>query len=182
MSQNFPKSSLKTLLLVINQPSANTTNLANAIASGASHSDIDNINIIAKEPLEADARDVLHCDGILLGTTENFGYMSGALKDFFERIYYPCLEKTEGLPYALYVRAGNDGSGARTAVERIVKGLRWNPIQPAMILQGEYDPQFIAQCEELGMLMAAGLEAGTSHLLPASSKLTCILACLPRPS
>ena len=86
--------------------------------------------------------------------------MSGLIKDFFERIYYPCLEKTEGLPYALYVRAGNDGTGAQNAVERIVTGLRWSAIQPCLILRGDYQTRFEDDCEELGMLMAAGLEAG----------------------
>jgi len=87
------------------------------------------------------------------------------MKDFFERIYYPCLEKTEGLPYALYVRAGNDGTGAKAAVEKITTGLRWAPIQPAITLKGvtlkgDFDSAFEKQCEELGMLMAAGLETG----------------------
>jgi len=153
-------SATKTLLIVINQPSANTKRLAQAVVSGAQHTDIEGIDVIVKEPLEADASDVLQCDGILLGTTENFGYMSGLMKDFFERIYYPCLEKTEGLPYALYVRAGNDGTGAKAAVEKITTGLRWAPIQPAITLKGEFDSTFEKQCEELGMLMAAGLETG----------------------
>ncbi len=160
MSSALKNHALKTLLVVINQPSVNTKTLAQAVAKGASHSDIEGIKVVVKEPLEADANDVLQCDGILIGTTENFGYMSGVMKDFFERIYYPCLEKTEGLPYALYVRAGNDGTGAKTAVERIVTGLRWTPIQPAITLKGDFDSAFIGQCEELGMLMAAGLETG----------------------
>jgi hypothetical protein len=86
--------------------------------------------------------------------------MSGLIKDFFERIYYPCLEKTQGLPYALYIRAGNDGAGTQQGVERIVTGLRWSAIQPCLVLQGDYRDSFESDCEELGMLMAAGLEAG----------------------
>jgi len=78
---------------------------------------------------------LLAADAVLLGTTENFGYMSGLMKDFLERIYYPCLEHTEGKPYALYVRAGNDGVGATTSVERIVSGLNWRAIRPATVLQ-----------------------------------------------
>ena len=60
-------------------------------------------------------QDVLTANAVIIGTTENFGYMSGLIKDFFERIYYPCLEKTQALPWALYVRAGKDGAGALRA-------------------------------------------------------------------
>ena len=150
----------KTLLIVINCPSPNTRKLAESVIEGARHEDINGIRVVFKEPLDASVDDVLNCDGILLGTTENFGYMSGVLKDFFERIYYPCLEHTQGLPYGLYVRAGLDGTGAQTAVERIVTGLRWSAIQPCVTLHGDYDTNFEKQCLDLGMLMAAGLEAG----------------------
>jgi len=149
----------KRLLIVSNTPSVNTRELADAALRGARHDDIDNIVALHSTPLETGVDDVLQADGILLGTTENFGYMSGVLKDFFERIYYPCLEETQGKPYALYVRAGNDGQGALTAVERIVTGLRWKAVQPALVLQGEFQPAFVGQCHDLGMLMAAGLEA-----------------------
>ena len=94
------------------------------------------------------------------GTTENFGYMSGALKDFFDRIYYPCLEHTEAMPFAVYIRAGLDGTGTRIAIGKITTGLKWKPVQETIILQGEYLAEFEDQCEELGMLMAASLEAG----------------------
>jgi len=86
--------------------------------------------------------------------------MAGLMKDFFERIYHPCLERTQGLPCALYIRAGNDGLGTRTAVERIITGLRWQPVQPALLLVGEFQSGFEARCEELGQTMAAGLDAG----------------------
>jgi len=118
------------------------------------------VNVIVKQPLDANADDVLSAAGIILGTTENFGYMSGLMKDFLERIYYPCLDHTEGLPYALYVKAGTDGQGAKTSVERIVTGLRWKPVMPATILTGDYRPEFNETCYELGMTLSAGIEAG----------------------
>ncbi len=150
----------KRLLVVAHVPSANTRKLCEAVLRGARHEDIEGVEVLHKPPLEAGPDDVLATDGIILGTTENLGYMSGALKDFFDRSYYPCLEKTEGLPYALYIRAGHDGTGTRRAVQGIVTGLRWKAVQEPLICRGEFQDEFVTQCEELGMLMAAGLEAG----------------------
>ena len=110
----------KALLIVCNMPSENTTALANAILSGATDDAIDQVSVTLKEPLEATVEDVLAADGIILGTTENFGYMSGALKDFFERIYYPCLDdpkRNDATPYSLVIRAGLDGTGTEVAVK-----------------------------------------------------------------
>ena len=111
-------------------------------------------------PFDAGPEEVKAADGILLGTTENLGYMSGALKDFFDRIYYPCLEQTQGRPYAAYIRAGHDGTGTKRAIESITSGLRWRAVNEPLVCRGEYNPRFESDCEELGMLMAAGLEAG----------------------
>jgi len=144
---------------VCNTPSTNTQALADATLAGASHHDIENVDAVFRRALDATVEDVLNCDGIIIGTTENFGYMSGLIKDFFERIYYPCIEQTEGLPYALYIRAGIDGQGTLTAVERIITGLRWRQTQEPLILQGDYQESFTQQCEELGMTLSAGLDA-----------------------
>ena len=151
---------MKKLLIVSHIPSPNTRVMTAAAHGGASHADISGIKVRLTKPLETGPEDVLDADAIILGTTENFGYMSGAMKDFFDRIYYPCLEKTESLPYAMFIRAGNDGLGARSSIERIVKGLAWKQVQEPLICTGSWQEVFQDQCEELGMTMAAGLEAG----------------------
>ncbi|MBB3232865.1 flavodoxin family protein [Halomonas stenophila] len=151
---------MKRLLIVAHAPSANTRRLRDAARRGAGHPDIEGVEVVVKAPLEAGPEDVLACDAILLGTTENLGYMSGALKDFFDRSYYPLLEETQGLPCALYIRAGHDGTGTRRAVEGIVTGLRWKWVQEPLICRGEFKTEFMTQCEELGLSMAASLEAG----------------------
>jgi multimeric flavodoxin WrbA len=150
----------KTLLIIANTPSPNTQRLADAVLMGADSADSETVTTRLKSPFEVTAADVMSCDAIVLGTTENLGYMSGALKDFFDRIYYPCLEATQGLPCALYVRAGHDGTGTRRAVETIVTGLKWRWVQPPLILRGDFQEDFADQCRDLGMAMAASLDAG----------------------
>lgn len=151
---------MKTLLLVAHAPSENTRRMAEAVLHGAGHPDIDAVQCRWVEPLQATPEDVLECDGIILGTTENLGYMSGALKDLFDRCYYPCLDKKQGLPCALYVRAGRDGTGTCRAVETICTGLRWHWIQPPLVCRGEWTVGFLQQCKTLGTTMAAGLDMG----------------------
>ena len=151
---------MRKLLIVSHTPSVNTRSMTQAVCDGASHDDITGVELKLIRPLEAGPEDVLWAEGLILGTTENFGYMSGAMKDFFDRIYYPCLEQTQSLPYGLFIRAGNDGLGAKSSIERIVKGLGWKEVQQALICSGPWDDSFSGQCEELGMTMAAGMEAG----------------------
>ncbi|UJJ31186.1 flavodoxin family protein [Halopseudomonas maritima] len=149
----------KQLLIVAHAPSPNTRKLAEAALRGARHPDIEHVEARWVPPLEAQPEDVLQADAIILGTTENLGYMSGALKDFFDRCYYPVLEEKQGLPCALYIRAGMDGTGTRRAVESIVTGLRWHWVQTPLTLRGDWQDAFEQQVEELGMYMAAGLDS-----------------------
>ncbi|WP_166264533.1 flavodoxin family protein [Marinobacter caseinilyticus] len=150
----------KKLLVVAHAPSPNTLILRQAVERGAQHPDIEAVEVTVLAPLDAGPEDVLACDAIILGTTENLGYMSGALKDFFDRSYYPCLEKTQGLPFTFYIRAGHDGTGTRRAIESITTGLRWRLVQEPLLCRGEYRDEFEAQCEELGLYMSASLDAG----------------------
>ncbi|GED45815.1 hypothetical protein HME01_16670 [Vreelandella aquamarina] len=151
---------MKRLLIVAHSPSVNTRVLSEAVQRGAEHEDIESVTCIVKTPFDAGPTDILDCDGIVLGTTENLGTMSGALKDFFDRSYYGVLEEKQGLPCALYIRAGHDGTGTRRAVESIVTGLRWRWVQDPLIFRGEWQEVFISQAEELGMTLAAGLDNG----------------------
>jgi len=146
------------LLIVAHAPSSNTARLRDAILAGAQR--VENVDVLARSPFETNPADVKAAGALILFTTENLGYMSGALKDFFDRIYYPCLEETQGLSYALCIRAGHDGTGTRIGVEKIATGLRWRLMQSPLICRGEFQERFVGQCEELGEAMAAGLEAG----------------------
>lgn len=151
----------KKLLIVAHCPSKNTQALADAIYQGSQIDDIQNVNTQLKSPFDCDANDALNSDAIILFTTENFGYMSGALKDFFDRIYYPCLDQpasNQGKPYALVVRAGNDGTGTITAIEKIITGLKWRQVHENRLLKGEFKPEFINQAQELGATISASLD------------------------
>ena len=147
----------KRLLIVANTPSENTARLARAAQKGAAENGAPPLFF---SPPEAGAKEVLAARAVLIGTTENFGYMSGQIKDFFERIYYPCLDNTRALPWALYVRAGKDGAGTLRAVQSIVAGLGWRQMQPPLLLRGEWRDSFAEECENLGAVIAAGLDAG----------------------
>ncbi|ANO52954.1 flavodoxin family protein [Woeseia oceani] len=150
----------KQLLIVYHSQSGSTTRMAEAVETGARHPDIDNVEVRRLDALAAGVEDLLWADGLILGTPENFGYMSGALKHFLDQVYYPCQDKVSGMPYALFVRAGNDGSGAIKSIQRIVSGLNLKQVHEPILMCGDFDEQQLQDCEELGMLLAAGLEAG----------------------
>jgi multimeric flavodoxin WrbA len=150
----------KRLLIVAHAPSANTQRLFDAVVQGARSPEISGVAVAAQSAFVTVPDDVLSSDAVLLGTTENLGYMAGAVKDFFDRIYYPCLELTHGRPFAFWIRAGHDGTGTRRAIETITTGLRWRAVQEPLVCRGGWDEGFIASAGELGLAMAAGLEAG----------------------
>jgi len=151
---------MKKLLAIVHAPSPNTKRLRDALVRGASHEDFDGVDVICKSPFDTEPDDVLAADAVVLGTTENLGYMSGALKDFFDRCYYPCMDKTDALPYALFVRAGLDGTGTCRAVTSIASGIRWKPVRDPLVCKGDWQDSFVDDVEELGLTMAASLEAG----------------------
>jgi len=112
------------------------------------------------DAFDAAADDVRWCDGILVATPARFGYMSGAMKDFFERVYHPCMDVTAGLPYALVVKGDTDVDGAVASVERIATGLRWRRVLPPLAVVGALTPADLEAAAELGATLVAGLDAG----------------------
>lgn len=136
-----------------------TEKLRAAVTSGIRDSAAD-VEVRERRALDASADDLLWAEAIILGTPEHFGYMSGALKDFFDRTFYPCENRTAGLPWGLFISAGNDGTGTRAAVERIVAGYRWKSVSEPIIVVGEPDAAALARCRDLGATLAAGLAAG----------------------
>ncbi len=150
----------KHLLIVYHSQSGTTTRMAEAVIEGARQPDIEGVDVRVRSALEADADDLLWADGFILGTPENFGYMSGAMKYFLDRVFYPCENEVSGKPWAMFVRAGNDGSGAISSMRRILTGLAVKEVQEPVLIAGDFDEARLAECEELGLTMAAGLEAG----------------------
>jgi multimeric flavodoxin WrbA len=156
---------MKTLLIVFHTHGVKTARMAEAVARGAQAAlheaeSEDDVRIVVKRCAEAGPEDLLSADAVILGTPENFGYMSGMMKDFLERIFYPCEGKVEGRPYALFVGAGQDGSGAQSSVERIVTGLRLRKAHEAIVCVKDLTPAIVAACETLGATFAAGLAIG----------------------
>ena len=125
---------------------------------GTKHPDITGVKVRFVTAQEADAKDLIWADGLILGTPENFGYMSGMMKDFFERTFYEVEGKISPLPFAMFISAENDGTGAELSIERIAKGYPLIKVQPSIINTGELTSATVLKCEELGTSMAAGLE------------------------
>jgi multimeric flavodoxin WrbA len=145
------------LLVVHHTTSPALHSILDAVRSGATDDAIEGVEVVLRPALAATAVDVLEADGYLLGTPANFGYMSGALKHFFDQVYYPCLDATQGRPYAAYVHGNNDVDGAVRAIETIVKGLGWQRAQHPLTLIGAPGRDELEACWELGATVAAGL-------------------------
>ncbi|PWV61684.1 flavodoxin [Plasticicumulans acidivorans] len=148
----------KRLLIVFHTRSGHTGRLIAAAYAGACSAG--GVDVELRHAPDAGVDDLLGCDGLLLGTPENFGTLCGLVKDFLERCYYPCEGRTVGLPYALLISAGNDGRGAVREIGRIATGYGWREVAEALIVRGEFDATALVQAHELGEALAAGLELG----------------------
>lgn len=134
--------------------------MADAVVNGATSRDVAGVEVRVMTALDAGADDLLWADAFILGTPENFGYMSGAMKYFLDRVFYSCESKINGKPWAMFVRAGNDGTGAISSMRRILSGLAVKEVQEPVLIAGEFDESRLEECEQLGLTIAAGLEAG----------------------
>ncbi|GHF86546.1 multimeric flavodoxin WrbA [Amycolatopsis bartoniae] len=148
---------MPTLLIVHHTPSPNIQALFEAVVAGATTDEIEGVTVVRRAALAATASDVLAADGYLLGTPANLGYMSGALKHFFDQVYYPCLDSTRGRPFGYYVHGGNDVSGTVRGIESITTGLGWEQAAAAVTVTGEPGKADLEKCWELGATVAAHL-------------------------
>lgn len=149
---------MKNLLVVYHSQSGNTEKLAQAVYRGARQASETHTTLI--KAFDATLQNLLDCQGVLFGTPENLGYMSGAIKDFFDRTFYPAQDYALNLPYALFISAGNDGTGAVRQIDRILTGYPMRKIAEPVICRGEVTQEHLEQCEELGFTLAAGLALG----------------------
>jgi multimeric flavodoxin WrbA len=147
------------LLVTGGQPGGRLERLAAAVREGVAVL-ADDVELRERTGIEATLEDLLWAQGLLIGTPEKFGYMAGSIKDFFDRTFYPAEGKVDALPYAVFVSAGNDGTGAVNSIERIATGYRWNRIADPVIVKGEPDEVALGLCRELGQTMAAGVSLG----------------------
>ncbi len=145
------------LLIVHHTPSPAIHSMVTAVRSGAENPEIDGVEVVLVAALHATAVDVLEADAYLLGSPANLGYMSGALKHFFDQIYYPCLESTARRPYGVFLHGNSDTTGALRAIEMITTGLGWRRAQDPVTVLNEPTPQDLEACWELGASVAAGL-------------------------
>ncbi|CAL9341609.1 flavodoxin family protein [Streptomyces sp. NPDC090994] len=148
---------MATLLIVHHTPSPNCQALLEAVVAGASAPEIEGVRVVRRAALAATVSDALAADAYLLGTPANLGYMSGALKHFFDQVYYPCLDETRGRPFGAYVHGGSDTTGAVRALDTVTTGLGWRRAAPPVTVTGDPGKADLEACWELGAALAAGL-------------------------
>jgi multimeric flavodoxin WrbA len=148
---------MTTLLIVHHTPSPAMHSMFEAVHRGATDPSIEGVDVIVRPALAANAVDVLEADGYILGSPANLGYISGALKHFFDQIYYPCLEATVRRPYGVFLHGNNDTTGALRAIDTITTGLQWVRVQAPVTVVGSPSKDDLDACWELGAAVAAGL-------------------------
>jgi len=146
------------ILIVYHSQTGHTGQMARAVCEGAKA--IDQVEVVLKKAGEATLDDLLACDGLAVGTPENFGYMSGMLKDFFDRTYAGAEDKVFRKPFVVFISAGNDGSGALRAIERIALGYKFKTVFAPVIAKGDITEAVLEQCRELGGTLASGCAMG----------------------
>ena len=143
------------LLVVHHTPSPSLQAVLEAVREGAAM--VEEVELEVRPALSAGAADLLAADGVLLGTPANIGYMSGALKHFFDTVYYPCLDATAGLPYGVYVHGNDDTSGALTSIQKVTGALRWKQVAAPLSLTGAPGPADLEAARELAATVAVSL-------------------------
>jgi multimeric flavodoxin WrbA len=143
------------LLVVHHTPSPATAELLDAVLAGAADPEITGVEVVARAALAATASDLLAADGVVLGTPANIGYMSGALKHFFDQVFYVCGHDTAGLPHGLYVHGNLGLEGAVRSVRSVADALGWTAVAAPVEVTGAPDRAALDACRELGAVVAA---------------------------
>ena len=146
---------MPTVLVVHHTTSPATQSLLEAVLDGGRAEGLESVEVVVRPALSANVVDVLGADGFVLGTPANIGYMSGALKHFFDTVYYPCLTARVGAPYGCYVHGNNDTTGAVRAIESITKGMGWRRVHEPVVLTGAPDRSVLDACADLAATVAA---------------------------
>ena len=146
------------ILIIYHSRTGNTQQMAQAVAEGAKT--IEQTEVILKKANDATLDDLLACNGLAIGTPENFGYMSGMVKDFFDRTYNDAQDKVFRKPYVVFISAGNDGTGALRAIERIALGYKFKNVFTPVVAKGKITAETLEQCRELGGTLAGGCALG----------------------
>jgi multimeric flavodoxin WrbA len=161
---------MKTLLIVYHSLTGGTLQMAHAAAGGARAETA--LEVSLRAAAEVQAADVLAASGYIFACPENLAAMSGQMKDFFDRTYYPLLDRLNGRPYAILICAGSDGRSAAQQIERIATGWRLKAIAEPIIVcthatsaedilkPKHISPSELQPCEELGATLAAGMALG----------------------
>lgn len=146
------------ILIVYHSQTGSTEKMALAVAEGARS--IEKAEVLLKRASDTTTEDLLTADGLAVGTPENFGYMSGMIKDFFDRTYVAAQDKVFRKPYVVFISAGNDGTGALNAIERIALGFKLKKVYPPVFCKGPVTQDILDQCRELGATLAGGCQMG----------------------
>ena len=146
------------ILIVYHSQTGNTEKMARAVEEGARG--IENARVVLRKAGDASLDDLLQADGLAIGTPENFGYMSGMIKDFFDRTYVAAQDKVFRKPYVVFISAGNDGTGALNAIERIALGYKFKKVYEPVFSKGRVTGEILARCRELGATLAGGCQMG----------------------
>ena len=153
-----PNPTGKNILIIYHSQGGTMAKMAERFAAGAKKEQA--VEIVYKKAGEATVDDLLRCHAIAIGTPEYFGTMAGMIKDFFDRTYQIAQERTIGLPYIVFVCAGNDGRGAIAQIERLATGYKWRQAQEHVRIVGQPTEEDLARLEELGQTLAAGVDFG----------------------
>jgi multimeric flavodoxin WrbA len=156
--KNEGAKSMAKILIIYHSQTGNTEKMAHAVAKGAKS--IEGVEVVIKKAGDATMEDLLTADGLAVGTPENFGYMAGMVKDFFDRTFYAVGDKIFRKPFVVFISAGNDGTGALRAIERIALGYKFKTVYKPVIATGVITEEILQQCFELGGTIAGGCQMG----------------------